>query len=155
MGSLRNPQLPHLGNRIRELGYDVFDDWWAGGENADDWWKTYEEIRGRSYQEALYDRYPTHIWEFDKYHLDTSDVGVLMLPIGRSAHIELGYLIGKGKPTYVLFDQELGTARWDVMFRFAEQVFFNIDDLLTELKVVITVRPMVPGTIIYELRRPN
>jgi hypothetical protein len=138
IGSLRNPQIPLLGNTIRALGFDVFDDWFAGGPEADDYWQKYEETRGRSYQEALPDRYAAHIWEFDKQHLDTADVGVLFLPAGRSGHIELGYLAGQNKPTYVLFDKE--PERFDVMYRFATSVFFQVNDLLKCLKELLYVK---------------
>lgn len=133
IGSLRNPEVPLLGNRLRALGFDVVDDWYGAGPEADDCWQRYEQIRGRSYREALYDRFAAHIWEFDKFHLDTSDVGVLMLPAGKSGHIELGYLIGQGKPGYILFDGE-EPARWDVMYRFAKAVFFDQDSLAEALK---------------------
>ena len=135
IGSLRNPKLPVVGNAIRALGIDVFDDWFAGGPEADDEWQCYEKTRGRDYKTALYDRYATHIWEFDKYHLDTSDIGVMVHPVGRSAHIELGYLIGQGKPVYVLFDGPIpDTERWDVMYRFATGVFYDIVDLIHVLR---------------------
>ena len=135
MGSLRNQQVPLIGNAIRDLGFDdVFDDWFGGGPEADDCWQKYEQTRQRSYREALYDRYATHIWEFDKRYLDKADIGVLVLPAGKSGHIELGYLAGQGKLTYVLFDGDLADdARWDVMYRFATSVCFSLDDLLTEL----------------------
>ncbi|KKN83871.1 hypothetical protein LCGC14_0295240 [marine sediment metagenome] len=134
IGSLRNPQLPVIGNHIRDLGFDVFDDWWAGGYEADDWWQKYEQTKGRSYAEALGDRYAKHIFEFDLHHLNTSDLGVLVLPAGKSGHIEMGYLIGRGIPCYVLFEGE--PERFDVMYRFASKVFLHLDDLLTELKGV-------------------
>lgn len=137
IGSLRNPEVPLIGNRLRDVGFDVFDDWFGGGPEADDKWKEYEQIKGRTYFDALYDRYATHIWEFDKHHLDTSDGCVMVHPVGRSAHIELGYMIGLGKPSYVYFPAPEMTNgdRWDVMYRFCTQVFVDIDDLVDELKI--------------------
>ncbi len=129
--SLRNPGVADLGNRIRALGFDVFDDWWAAGPEADDCWQRYEQIRQRTYGEALYDRYAAHIFEFDREHLDSSDIGILVLPCGKSGHLELGYLIGQGKSTYVLFEGE--PERYDVMYRFAKQVFFAENELLRAL----------------------
>lgn len=131
ISSLKNPKVPHLGNQLRDLGYDVMDHWWGGGPEADDCWQKYERIRGRTYKEALYDHYATHIWGYDKCHLDASDIGVMLLPVGRSAHIELGYLMGQDKLTFVLFDGE--PERYEVMYRFATDVFFNQEDLLEEL----------------------
>lgn len=132
IGSLRNPNIVRLGNTLRGLGFDVMDNWHGGGPEADDEWRRYEQERGRPYIEALYDHYATHIWEYDKIHLDSSDLGVLVLPAGRSAHIELGYLIGQGKPGFILMDAE--PDRFDVMYRFATKVFLDQASLLETLR---------------------
>jgi len=55
-------------------------------------------------------------------------VGVLVLPAGKSGHLELGYMIGQGKPGYILLDGE--PERFDVMYNFATGVFTNLSDLL-------------------------
>ena len=36
IGSLRNLKLPKIAQKIRELGFEVFDDWYAAGRKADD-----------------------------------------------------------------------------------------------------------------------
>src|SRR3990167_2259749 len=131
IGSLRNPEVPIVGNQLRSLGFDVFDDWWGAGDEADEKWQAYEQIRGRKYKEAIYGRAAENIFNFDLTHLNSSDFGVLMLPAGKSGHLELGYLIGQGKPTYVLFDRE--PDRWDVMYQFATEIFFNEGEMLDTL----------------------
>lgn len=133
IGSLRNPKIPELGNAIRALGLEAFDDWHAAGPEADDKWKEYETARGRTYAEALKGHAAAHVFSFDKHHLDRCDSAVLVLPAGRSGHLELGYMAGAGKPTYVLFDQDYD--RWDVMYQFATDVFFNQEELLKTLAV--------------------
>ena len=78
--------------------------------------------RGRSYLEALDDgHHAEHVWQYDRKHLDLADVGVLVLPAGKSGHLELGYLIGQGKPGYILLESDDPT-RWDVMYKFAKVV---------------------------------
>lgn len=134
IGSLRNPDVPYIGNKLRALGFDVFDDWFAGGPEADDYWQQYEETRGRTFVEALYDRYATHIWAFDREHLDSSHLAIMVCPVGRSAHLELGYIIGQGKPGYIYLPEDLD--RWDVMYRFATGVFTDVDSLVTHMKEV-------------------
>ena len=131
MGSLRNPLIPEIGNRLRKEGHTAFEDWWGAGKIADDSWQAYENMRGRSYKEALKGIAANHIFKLDKEHLDKSDSGVLVMPAGKSAHLELGYLIGQGKPGYVLFDKE--PERFDVMYLFAKGVFFDIEELVAEL----------------------
>ena len=131
IGSLRNPEIPHIGNKLREIGFDVFCDWHSAGPEADDSWQRYETIRGRSYVKALRGYAAQHVFQFDLTHLNRSDVGILMLPAGKSGHLELGYLAGQGKKTYILLDKE--PERWDVMYNFMTGVFFNIEDLIKEL----------------------
>jgi hypothetical protein len=132
VGSLRNPEIPTIGNKLRELGYDVFDDWHAGGPTADDEWLRYSKERGHSYKEALRSHAAKHVFEFDKYHLDRADMGIMVMPAGKSGHLELGYLAGSGKPTFVLFNGE--PDRWDVMYQFATGVCFSMEELENELK---------------------
>lgn len=131
IGSLRNPEIPKVGNLLRADGHTVFDDWHAGGPSADDEWKRYETERGRSYQEALNGWAARHIFEFDKHHLDECEVGVLVLPAGKSAHLELGYLVGSGKTGYILMDDP---DRWDVMMQFGVSVF-SVSELRIQLGV--------------------
>jgi len=136
IGSLRNPDIPLIGQAIRGIGHEVFDDWMAAGPTADDCWRDYERLRGRTYIEALQGHAARHVFEFDKHHLDTSDAAVLILPAGKSGHLELGYMIGRGKPGYILLDESSGAGdfRYDVMYRFATRVVETLDDLLGELK---------------------
>src|SRR3990167_3349198 len=97
IGSLRNPEVPKIANKIRELGFEVFDDWFAAGPEADDKWRDYEKERGRNYKKALSGHAANHVFHFDLKHLDECDVAVLFLPAGKSGHLELGYILGKGK----------------------------------------------------------
>jgi nucleoside 2-deoxyribosyltransferase len=130
IGSLRNPAVPALANKIRELGFEVFDDWYAAGPEADDKWRDYEKGRGRTYKEALGGLAADHVYHFDLKHLNECSIAVLLLPAGKSGHLELGYVIGQGKPGYILLDTP---ERWDVMYKFAEGVCTSEDELLAEL----------------------
>lgn len=132
IGSLRNPMVPKIGNALRKLGLDVFDDWFASGPETDDYWKKYEKGRGNGFGQALKGYMAPHVFEFDKYHLDRTDGSVLVVPAGKSAHLELGYTIGRGKPGFILFPSE-PKDRWDVMYQFATKVFFSQKDFLNTL----------------------
>lgn len=129
IGSLRNPRIRDIGNAIREWGYDVFDDWHAVGPEADDHWRDYEKARGRSYAEALQGAAAQNTFHFDKRHLDAADAAILVAPAGKSAHMELGYMLGKGKPGFILFYEEPEPERWDVMYLFATAVCSGLDEL--------------------------
>ena len=135
IGSLRNENIPAIAKKLRNAGNEVFDDWFAAGPEADDYWRKYELERGHGYIEALQGHAAEHVFSFDKHHLDTSDCAVLVLPAGRSGHLELGYMAGKGKPAYILLDHSYSEdGRFDVMYKFATAVFDNEDDLIKELK---------------------
>lgn len=137
IGSLRNPRVPVVASHLRSLGYDVFDDWYAAGPEADDIWQKYEqETRARSLPEALDGYHAQHTWSFDKHHLNRCQIGVLLMPCGKSGHLELGYLIGQGKPGFILVESG-EPERWDVMYAFARAVTFTLPGLalaLEELK---------------------
>lgn len=125
IGSLRNPEVPIFADKLRKAGLDVFDDWFAAGPEADDKWREYEIQRGRSYVEAMEGHHADHVWAFDKSHLDRCDAAVLLLPAGRSGHLELGYTIGQGKPGFIVLGDE---DRWDVMYRFASGIHNSQED---------------------------
>lgn len=132
IGSLRNPEVPKIGDAIRGIGINVFDDWFAGGPIADDSWQEYEKGRGRSYKTALAGPAATNVFEFDHKHLVKSDAAILILPAGKSGHLELGFMAGQGKYTAILFPEE--PERWDVMYKFANEVFTSVEEMLTTLK---------------------
>lgn len=134
IGSLRNPAVPKLAAELRAQGHEVFDDWYAAGPEADDYWQRYEQERGNSYPEALAGYAANHVFGYDRDHLNRATVGVLLLPAGKSGHLEFGYLIGQGKPGYILMDKE--PERWDVMYKFATDVFFSKEDLFHSLQGV-------------------
>lgn len=131
IGSLRNEQVPIIGNQLRAKGFNVFDDWHAAGPEADDHWKAYEKERGRTYVEALEGAAAKNVFAFDKRNLDASDAAILILPAGKSGHLELGYMAGKGKRTFILMDDK--EDRWDVMYQFADDVCHSVTDLITSL----------------------
>ncbi len=131
-GSLRNSRVPGIAQALRGIGYEVFDDWHAVGPRADEHWQSYEEMRRHSYAQALRGWAARHTYDFDLYNLNRVDGGVLVLPAGRSAHMEFGYIVGQGKKGYVLFDQG-PPERWDVMYQFAAGIFFSLEEMLEEL----------------------
>ena len=132
IGSLRNPNVISLANRLRTQGFDVFEDWASPGPETDSFWQEYEKARGRTYAEALQGYHAQHVFEFDKRHLDRCDVAVLLLPAGRSGHLELGYVRGLGKPGYILMDGE--PDRFDIMYLFATGIFTTEEALVEALK---------------------
>lgn len=133
-GSLRNSGIINIAQHLQTAtGQRVFADWYAAGPEADDHWKAYYEERGFSYKQALKEPASINVYNFDKKHIDASDAMVLVLPAGKSGHLELGYALGKGKRGYILLD---GNAdRWDVMYQFADGVTDDVEELIKWLKL--------------------
>lgn len=130
IGSLRNERIPKLAASLRSklTDVEVFDDWYAAGPEADDFWKSYEQDRGRSYEEALQGHAARHVFDFDKHHLDTSTHALLVLPAGKSGHMELMYAAYGAKiNAAILLDPE--DVRWDVMYQFIPTILRREEDV--------------------------
>ena len=132
IGSLRNPRVLDIANALRKSGIEVFEDWASPGPECDDHWQKYEQARGRSFIEALNGHHAQNQYQFDKKHLDNAEAAVLVLPAGKSGHMELGYIIGQGKPGYILLDGE--PERYDLMYLFATGIFLTVDELLEAIR---------------------
>lgn len=129
---MRNPAVPEIAKTLRNVGYEVFDDWYSPGANTDEEWQRYERQRGRSFLEAMKGYHAKHVFEFDKAHLDRASAVILALPAGKSAHLELGYVIGQGKPGFICMPGE--PERYDIMYGFATGIYTNMEDLVRGLE---------------------
>ena len=89
IGALNNWKVITLAKELRTLGFEVFDDWISPGPEADNYWRKFEKLRGSTYKQALNNYAAKHIFEFDKFHLDRCDIGILLMPAGKSGHLEL------------------------------------------------------------------
>jgi hypothetical protein len=128
VGSLSNKNVPAVAEALRrDFGYDVFDDWFAAGQHADEEWRDYERSKGHTFLQALDGYAADHVFGYDKHHLLRSNAVVLIYPAGKSAFLELGVAVGLGKKTYVYIPHE--PDRWDVMVRFADHVVDTIEGL--------------------------
>lgn len=58
------------------------------------------------------------------------DACVLVLPCGRSAHLEAGWAIGQGKPTLILLDTE---SEPELMYNMAAKCVTSLDELVSAL----------------------
>lgn len=71
-------------------------------------------------------------FEADFAAMDKADTFVLVLPCGKSAHLELGWAIGAGKRTAILLEDPVEP---ELMYRMADHLSPNVMDLLGWLGV--------------------
>src|SRR6266851_9694696 len=105
--SWRNQEQPTLVSFLRNAGHEVYDfrnppdgipNGFRWSKLDPDWqaWKatTYRKMLGRPLAQQGFNS--------DFTGMKWADVGVLLLPCGRSAHLELGWMAGAGKRTIIL-----------------------------------------------------
>jgi len=69
----------------------------------------------------------------DKKWLNWADVCLLILPSGKSAHLEAGYAVGRGKKL-VIWQAYYPRGEFDVMYGFADLVTDKATEVLNYLK---------------------
>ena len=119
--SWRNEVYPHVLEVLRQTGHDVYDFRHQGGS---DW--NPDQITSEELLSFLDHPKVKSIFEKDMDALVASDAVVCVLPCGRSAHLELGYGIGAGKRTVLLWHD--GDAP-DIMHKAVDAIVFNVADI--------------------------
>lgn len=130
IGSLRNERIPKLAQKLREENphTEVFDDWYSAGPEADDYWKAHQQSKGLEYKDALAGWAARNVFDFDTYHLARSTHALLVLPAGKSGHMEIMYAqYAVGSKTAILLDPE--NVRWDVMYQFIPTILNNDSEI--------------------------
>lgn len=105
--SWRNKNQPVVLAALRDGGHEVYDFRNPAPGNSGFAWSAIDpEWLGwepRAFAEILTSSpVAADGFHLDKEALDGCDTCVLVLPCGRSAHLELGYAAGQGKDTFVL-----------------------------------------------------
>jgi len=103
--SWRNEYQPHLVATLRAAGHEVYDfrnpapdnDGFHWGEVDPDW----ETWSPDEYRHALQSPRAEKGFNFDMEALNKAEVVVLLLPSGRSSHVEAAYHRGRGLPVIV------------------------------------------------------
>lgn len=138
--SWRNALQPSIVVDLRQLGHEVYDFRHPPGgdhlgfswSDVDPEWVSWTPER---YRGALDHPIAVAGFESDFGAMDWADGCVLVLPCGRSAHLEAGWFVGAGKPLWILLDPEefgedLGHHVTELMYRMATGIFTTIDELL-------------------------
>lgn len=133
--SWRCPMQPAVIATLRRVGIDCYD--FRNPPGGFGW----EQIGGRPFSrlEAV-DNYlkmidhPRAIEGFaaDFDAMQRADTFVLVLPCGKSAHLELGWAVGAGKRTAILLDDMVEP---ELMYRMVDYLAVTVGDLLGWLGV--------------------
>lgn len=129
--SWRNPYYELVVKRLREQGYEVYDfrnpphggngfQWTDIDGNAPNW--TFEQ-----YAEGLNHPLAERQFKADLDALEWADACVLVLPCGRSAHTEAGWMAGRGKKVVVYVPK---MEEPELMYKLFDAVVDNTYDLI-------------------------
>lgn len=146
--SWRNPRQIEVVAALKKEGHDVYDFRHpAPGNTGFSWseidpdWKTWGP---RELKEGLEHPIAKAGFTLDMEALEEAEATVLVLPCGRSAHLELGYAVGAAQRTAVLLDH---VSEPELMYRMVERLCTNIAELLDWTRAVES------GELVREVRR--
>lgn len=137
--SWRNMFHAETRDKLRSLGHEVYD--FKGTEampsggpvaTAFSWaeidprWQTWSPRRYRD----LVTTHPRAASGYlgDLRGMEWADVCVMLLPCGRSAHIEAGYMKGRGKRLIICFPND-SREEPDLMYLLADHIAIGLDEL--------------------------
>ena len=133
--SWRNLIQPTVVRALRELGHTVYDfKNPVPGDHGFSWSQCTDVPRpwtAAHFREVL--RHPLALDGFSKdmKALRDAHITVLVLPCGRSAHLELGYATGAGQKTYVLLDDPVSEP--ELMYHMNSQICISLDELVKDI----------------------
>jgi hypothetical protein len=133
--SWRNLYQPTVVTALRQEGYEVYDFRHPAPDDDGFHWAeidpAWQAWTPGQYQAALQHPLAQVGFAQDKLALQMADVTVLVLPCGRSSHLELGYAAGLGQRTAVLM---LEPCEAELMYLLVDRICLSIDELLTWLQ---------------------
>ena len=140
--SWRNSYQPLTVELLRAAGHEVYDFrhppggdhlGFSWGEVDEDWrhWNAADYLRALDHPIA-------HAgFSSDFAAMAGADAGVLLLPCGRSAHLEAGWLIGQGKPVWIVLDEAEfpapGGSNPELMYLLATRIVRSGGELIDRL----------------------
>lgn len=132
--SWRNDHQPEVVRRLVEAGHDVYDfrnprpgnTGFAWSDIDPDWQKWSTE----QFREALLHPIAVDGFTLDMQALQTCDACVLVLPCGRSAHLECGWAAGAIRHTIVYSPVRQEP---ELMYAMLGDIFATLDEVVGEL----------------------
>ena len=144
--SWRNQYYPEVVKRLREAGHEVYDfrnpphggvgfHWTDIDPDAPNW--TYAQ-----YAEGLHHPLAERQFQADIDALTWADTCVLVLPCGRSAHTEAGWMAGAGKRVIAYIPEMVEP---ELMYKLFDGVAGSLEELVGKLYLDRDVEFLRPG----------
>ncbi len=128
--SWRNTRQPEVVTRLRAEGHKVYDFRNPEPGNSGFHWSEidpdWKQWTPEQFREALINPIALKGFSLDFGAMQWADAGIMVMPCGRSAHIEAGYFVGAGKPLFIL----LSDGEPELMYKMATAVAVDIDELI-------------------------
>lgn len=126
--SWRNNIQPKVVEELRKAGHEVYDFKNPPKSTGFSWSEidpNWEKWTTEDWDKAL--SHPRAIQGFlsDFNAMKWADAGVLVMPCGRSAHLEAGYFVGAGKPLFIL----MAPSEPELMYAMADYLCHSMEDL--------------------------
>lgn len=124
--SWRNTFYPSIVLRLRAEGHEVYDfrqDGFSWTQISVDW----ADWTMREYVDALEHPAAVEGYGRDFSAMQWADACVLVLPSGRSAHIEAGWFVGQGKPVVVLQPERCEP---ELMYKLATAICSSVEEVV-------------------------
>ena len=135
--SWRNERQPEVVKALEEAGHEVYDfrhpHMGPGARGVGFHWSEIDPDWTRwttaQFRDALEDQRALDGCASDLAGMAWADVILLVMPCGRSAHLELGWGIGFGKVTMIL----LSDGEPELMYRLAHHLCLDVDEVLRKI----------------------
>lgn len=132
---MTNKRAPKVIKQLTRLGYNVYD--FYNPETAFLWETLIEDwtrIKPKQYTEMLNLHGKLHdTFRADMKGLETADAVILVLPCGKSAHLELGYAVADNKKTLILLDDKFPNQP-ELMYKMVDIICYTTVCMLSWLK---------------------
>jgi hypothetical protein len=136
--SWRNEYQPTVVTSLREVGYEVYDfKNPSPGDTGFHWSdidEDYEQWTAAEYVEALNHPIAQVGYQKDFMAMTQADACVLVLPCGRSAHLEAGWFAGSpDKKLIILLDEDESTLVVELMNKMADAICLDLAKVIETL----------------------
>lgn len=130
--SWKNDIQPHVCAALAKAHIDHYDFKNPGSNHGFSWNEVDPDYDANSTEVWTYLRMLQHSRAIEGFKLDfeamqKADTFVLVLPCGKSAHLELGWAVGAGKRTAILLENPIQP---ELMYKMVDYFAFSIYDLM-------------------------